>query len=96
MTEQTPGGPLLVARVVAGVSAFWWAFLFLGLIDLAVPVEETFGLYESYPLETGWGLLYAVLVGAAFVTLVVRPRLVMPVVQVMITAACLLVTAVAA
>src|ERR1700754_3217710 len=72
----------VAARVVAAASAFLWAFLFFGLIDLSVPLDHTAGFDDSYLLETGWGVLYTFLVGAAFVSLVVRPTLVTPVLQV--------------
>jgi hypothetical protein len=78
------------------VDSFLWALVFMGLIDLAVPVEETPGFYDSYLLETGWGVLYSFLVGAAFVSLAVRPGMVMPVVQVWLTAVGVAVTAILA
>jgi hypothetical protein len=86
----------LAARAVAAASAFFWGFLFFGIIDLSVPVDETAGFEESYLLETGWGVLYTVLVGAAFAWLVARPELVMPVVQLALVSVCLTVTAVVA
>jgi hypothetical protein len=78
------------------VSAFFWAGFFFGLIDLAVPIDRTPGFYDSYLLETGWGVLYTFLVGAAFISLALRPEMAMPVVQVLLVAACLAVTALAA
>jgi hypothetical protein len=81
---------------MAAASALFWGLLFFGLIDLAVPVDETPGFYESYLLETGWGVLYTFIVGAAFLSLTARPRIVMPLVQAAIAAVCLSVTAVAA
>jgi hypothetical protein len=86
----------VAARLLALVSALFWSVLFFGLIDLLVPIDETPGFYESYLLETGWGVLYTFLVSAAFFCLAVRPRLVLPVAQVAVTAGCLAVTAVAA
>ena len=50
------------ARLIAAVSAVVWGLLFFGVIDLLVAVEHTPGFYESYLLETGWGLLYTFLV----------------------------------
>jgi hypothetical protein len=73
-----------------------WAIVFFGLIDLAVPIEQTPGFYDSYLLETGWGALYTFLVGAAFFSLALRPGMVMPLVQVVLVAVCVAVTAVAA
>ena len=89
-------GRELWARVSAAVSGFFWLFLFMGLIDLVVPVDETPGFYDSYLLETGWGVLYTFLVGAAFVSLALRPGMVMPPAQVVLVAVCVAVTALAA
>jgi len=84
------------ARAFAGGSSLFWTLVFMGVVDLAVPIQETPGFYESYLLETGWGVLYTLLVGAAFVSLAVRPGMVMPLTQVGIVAVCVAVTAVAA
>ena len=96
MTQQSVGTNTVAARAVAAGSALFWAVLFFGLIDLAVPIDRTPGFYEAYLLETGWGVLYTFLVGGAFVALVARPRMVLPVVQVVLVAVCLGVTALAA
>jgi hypothetical protein len=61
-----------------------------------VPIDQTPGFYDSYLLETGWGVLYTFLVGAAFASLAVWPRMVMPAVQVALVAVSLAVTALAA
>ena len=63
-------------------SAAFWAILFFGVIDLAVPVGKTPGFFDAYLLETGWGVLFTFLVAAPFLSLVVRPAMAMPVVQV--------------
>lgn len=94
--QKAAGTNEVAARAVAAGSALWWAFFFFGLIDLAVPIDQTPGFYESYLLETGWGVLYTFLVGAAFISLAARPELAMPVAQVVLVAACLTVTALAA
>jgi len=96
VTRTAAGDHAVAARAVAAASAFFWAFIFFGLIDLVVPVDETPGFYESYLLETGWGALYTFLVGAAFVSLATRPEMIMPVAQVVLAAMCLAVTALAA
>ncbi|QIK76645.1 hypothetical protein [Nocardioides piscis] len=96
MRWTTRDGRQPAVRGVAAASALFWGLLFFGVIDLLVPVQETFGFHEAYLLETGWGVLYTFLVSAAFVVLVVRPTLVMPVVQLAIVAASLAGTAVAA
>ena len=94
--RRAPGGHQLAARAVAAASALFWAGFFFGLIDLAVPVDETPGFYDSYLLETGWGVLYTFLVGGAFISLAARPEMAMPVAQVALVAVCLAVTALAA
>lgn len=93
---RTAGGELWAARTVAACSAFAWAILFFGVIDLAVPIDETPGFYESYLLETGWGVLYTFLVGVPLLSLAVAPRMLLPLVEVAVVAVCLAVTAVAA
>lgn len=86
----------VAVRFVAAASALFWAVLFFGIVDLAVPVEETPGFDESNLLETGWGVLYTFLVGGAFASLAVRPGMAMPVLQVALVGVCLAATAVAA
>jgi hypothetical protein len=61
------------ARAVAVAGAFFWGFLFFGLIDLLVPLQDP-EFYDSYLLETGWGLLFAVLVAVPLIASAMRPR----------------------
>ncbi len=96
MGRETAGGTGGAARWVAALSALFWVLPFFGLVDLAVPLAQTPNFYDAYLLETGWGVLYTFMVGAAFVSLTIRPSLVMPLVQVGLAALCLAVTAVAA
>ena len=56
--------------------------MFFGIIDLTVPFDQDPRFFESYLLETGWGLLYTFLVAAPLVALAIRPGLTMPIVQV--------------
>jgi hypothetical protein len=84
------------ARLVAAFCAVFWGYLFFGIIDLAVVLDRTPGFYDSYLLETGWGLLFTVLVAAPMAVLSVRPTLVMPVTQVAVVAVCVAVPAVVA
>ena len=61
-----------LARVVAACAAVFWGFFFFGLIDFLTPF--TLGDFaDHYLLETGWGLLYLVLVTVPLLVLVVRP-----------------------
>jgi hypothetical protein len=67
-------GPLWAARVLAALAALGWGFFFFGLIDLLVVILQDERFHEAYLLETGWGLLYTVLVAAPLVAFVARPR----------------------
>jgi hypothetical protein len=82
--------------VLAAASAFFWAVLFFGVLDLAVPIERTPGFHDTYLLETGWGVLYTFMVGGAFAALTLRPGMVVPLAQLTLVALCLAATAVAA
>lgn len=96
MARDRTGGTTGTARVVAAASAFFWAVLFFGVIDLAVPIERTPGFHESSLLETGWGVLYTFMVGGALAVLTLRPGMVVPLAQLVLVALSLAVTAVAA
>ena len=63
------------ARVVAGLSALFWAVPMFGLVDLLVVVVNDPGWRESYLLEAGWGVLFAVLVAGPLAVYAVRPGL---------------------
>jgi len=66
-------GRRVAARVVAGLAAVLWGFFWFGLIDLLVVVEQDERFHEHYLLESGWGLLYLVLVTVPLVVLARRP-----------------------
>ena len=73
----TPGSAMLrgvrigLLRVLAALfAASWITFPGFGLVDLAV----TWSSDWPQVLEAGWGLFFTVLVGAAFVSVAVRPR----------------------
>jgi hypothetical protein len=61
------------ARVVAALAAVLWGFFWFGVIDLLVVVIQDDRFHEHYLVESGWGLLYLVLVAVPYVVLVVRP-----------------------
>jgi hypothetical protein len=48
--------------------------LVFGLIDLSVVIDQDRRFYDHYLLETGWGLLFTVLIAVPLVALAVRPR----------------------
>jgi hypothetical protein len=90
---ETPSAPL-GARIAAVVAAVAWGFFFFGLIDLLVVVIQDDRFYDYYLLETGWGLLYTVLVAFPLGTFAFRPRSQVLLQQVVVVAACVLVCAV--
>ena len=51
----------------------FWGFLWFGLIDLLVALEHDEGFHDHYLLESGWGLLYLVVVAVPLVVLAMRP-----------------------
>jgi hypothetical protein len=63
----------LAASTVASVAAVFWGFFWFGLIDLLVVLEQDTRFDKDYMLESGWGLLYLVLVTAPLVVLALRP-----------------------
>lgn len=65
---------LLAARVVAAVAAVFWGWLFFGLQDTLTVVIEGQDFAAHYVLESGWGLLFLVLVAMPLVGLAYRPR----------------------
>ena len=71
--DQASRGVFVAARVVAVVAALFWGVLFFGIIDLLVVPSQEEEFFESYLLDTGWGLLYTVLVMLPLVIWAVRP-----------------------
>jgi hypothetical protein len=68
------GGRLLAARVLAAVGAVFWGWLFFGVQDTLTVFVEGQGFAEHYLLESGWGLLFLLLVAVPLVGLAWRPR----------------------
>src|SRR3954447_1147609 len=73
-----PGGSMSRARRVAAVGtavvvAVFWGLLWFGLIDLLVVVQQNSVFDRHYLLESGWGLLYLVLVTVPVLVLAWRP-----------------------
>ena len=67
-------GAPAVARWMAAAFGLLWAVLFFGIIDLiVVPIQDDL-FYEHYVVETGWGLLYTVLVAVPLIVWAVCPR----------------------
>jgi len=85
-------------RLLAGMAlAAWWLMMF-GLIDLLLPFDAPAPGSEFYTfvmLETGWGLLYAVLLGGAALALLVRPLSPEPALQHVVVGAAIALAAIA-
>ena len=62
-----------MARVVAALAAVFWGFFWFGLIDLLVVVEQDEQFRQHYLFESGWGLLYLVVVAVPLTVLAFRP-----------------------
>ncbi len=58
---------------MAVLLALFWALPWFGLIDLLVVVEQDQLFAQDYLMESGWGLLYVVLVTVPLVALAWRP-----------------------
>lgn len=65
---------IVLARVVAGLGSVFFGALFFGLIDLTTVLINDPDWRESYLLETGWGVLFTLLVAVPFGALTVRPH----------------------
>jgi hypothetical protein len=55
------------------VAALFWGLFWFGLIDLLVVVQQDEQFRQDYLFESGWGLLYLILVAVPLVWLVRRP-----------------------
>ncbi|MGZ4429390.1 MAG: hypothetical protein ACXVEU_20335 [Nocardioidaceae bacterium] len=82
---------LLLARLLAVVGVLGWAVAFFGVVDLLTVLLQDRAFAPFYVLETGWGLVFAVLVGGPLAVLVVRPRTVAALWQLLVVGAAILV-----
>ncbi len=64
----------VLARVVAGLGSVFFAVVFFGLVDLQTVLRHDPGWRESYLLETGWGVLFTLLVAVPLGALAARPH----------------------
>lgn len=64
---------LLAARVAAAMTAVFWGWLFYGLQDTLTVFVEGDDFAGHYIMESGWGLLFLVLVAVPLFGLVRRP-----------------------
>ena len=58
---------------MAALAAVFWGLLWYGLIDLLVVVEQDEQFRQHYLFESGWGLLYLIVVAAPLIVLAIRP-----------------------
>jgi hypothetical protein len=81
---------------LAAGAAVFWGFLFFGLIDFITPFTLGEEWAPHYLVETGWGLLYLVLVTVPLLVLVVRPGTAVALLQLVAVALALMLSAVLA
>ncbi|HET7312297.1 MAG TPA: hypothetical protein VFJ17_13330 [Mycobacteriales bacterium] len=75
-------GRPLAARIVAGLGALFWGWMFFGVQDTLTVFVEGKDFAAHYLMETGWGLLFLVLVAVPLIGLAFRPRATVLVAQV--------------
>lgn len=63
----------LAARVLGAVAAVFWGWLFYGVQDLLTVFIEGPAFARHYLVESGWGLMFLVMVGVPFGALAIRP-----------------------
>lgn len=63
-----------MGRTLATVAALFWGVLFFGLVDLLVVPLQDQQFYLHYLLETGWGLLFTMLVMVPLLAWAAQPR----------------------
>jgi hypothetical protein len=81
-------------RALAALLAVFWGYLWFGLLDLLVVLEQDESFHRHYLLESGWGLLFLALVTSPLVRLCRAPRDAVALAQVGVCAAAVLVGAV--
>jgi len=81
-TAPVRGGRIVAARILAGVAAVFWGWLFFGVQDTLTVFVGGQEFAKHYLMESGWGLLFLVLVATPLVGLARRPRTVVLVAQV--------------
>lgn len=83
---MTSGERTWPARTVAVLGALGWGVGFFGVVDLAVVPLQDERYASYYLLETGWGLLFTVLVAVPLAALARRPSTPAHVLQVLAVA----------
>ncbi|WP_199423388.1 hypothetical protein [Actinotalea solisilvae] len=81
------------ARALAVLGLLVWWIGLMGPIDLTVPIFQPPMFEDAYLVETGWGLLYTVLLGVPTIALAIRPRAAGPALQVLTCAGAIVLAA---
>jgi hypothetical protein len=70
-----PDDPRSTVRILAVLGVVMWWLVMFGLVDLSTPFDRPVSpmFFPWYLLETGWGLLYVVLLGLPTLVLLWRP-----------------------
>ncbi|HET6816106.1 MAG TPA: hypothetical protein VFH66_02635 [Mycobacteriales bacterium] len=68
------GGRLVASRIVAGLAALFWGWLFFGVQDTLTVFVEGRDFAAHYLMESGWGLLFLLLVAVPAAGLAYKPR----------------------
>ena len=90
------GGTAVAARVVAAVAAVFWGWLFFGVQDTLTVFVEGHDFAAHYIMESGWGLLFLLLVSAPLIGLAFRPRALLLIAQIVTIAVAVIAGAVLA
>lgn len=91
MPDATTRSPYAraAAPALAALGVLVWLIGLMGIIDLTVPLIPLEDFYNAYLIETSWGLLYTVLLGAPTAVLAFRPQHDAAAQQILATAAAL-------
>ena len=92
-TAAVRGRRLVAARIVAGIAAVFWGWLFFGVQDTLTVFVEGQSFAAHYLMETGWGLLFLVLVAVPLIGLAFRPRSLVLVVEIAVVGVAVIVGA---
>ena len=79
-----------LARSIAAVAAAFWGLAFFGVIDFLTPFTLGGEWADHYLIETGWGLLYLVMVTVPFLVLIARPGSLLALLELSVVAASLM------
>lgn len=93
MSTPTVTGRRVAAAVTAALAAVFWGYFWFGLLDLLVVVTQDEQFHDDYLFESGWGLLYLVMIAVPLIVLVRAPGDPVAVVQLGVVTAAVLIGA---